>query len=80
MSTFIHKPGTGSLFKNDTKTKELQPDFTGKIIISNDCKEGDEIKLSGWIKQSSKGNFLSLSVNTYQPENKDTFLRGNNNE
>jgi hypothetical protein len=80
MTTFIHKPGTGCLFKNDNKTKELQPDFTGKIIISNDCKEGDEIKLSGWIKQSSKGNFLSLSINTYQPENKDTFLRSNNNE
>lgn len=78
MNTFIHKLGTGSLFKNENKTKELQPDFTGKIIISKDCKEGDEIKLSGWIKQSSKGNFLSLSVNTYQPENKDTFLRSNN--
>ena len=80
MTTFIHKPGTGSLFKNENKTKDLQPDFTGKIIISKDCKEGDEIKLSGWIKQSSKGNFLSLSINTYQPENKDTFLGGNNNE
>jgi len=39
MTIFTHKPGTGSLFKNQFKSKENQPDLTGKIILSKDLKE-----------------------------------------
>ena len=67
MSEFKHKPGTGSLFKNQYKTKELHPDFNGKIILSKSYKEGDELKFVAWTKKTEKGIFLSISENTYQP-------------
>lgn len=68
MTQFKHKPGTGSLFKNQYKTKELHPDFNGKIILSKSYIEGEELKISGWIKSSSNGIFLSLAENTFIKE------------
>ena len=56
------KDGTGSLFKNDRKEKETQPDYTGKIKIN-----GEEMQLSAWIKTSKKGTkFMSLSFKPFQ--------------
>lgn len=68
MTQFKHKPGTGSLFKNQYKTKELHPDFNGKIILSKSYKEGEELKISAWIKSSTNGIFLSLAENTFIKE------------
>ena len=31
--SFKHKPGNGSLFKNNYKEKEQQPDFQGSIVL-----------------------------------------------
>ena len=67
MTNFKHKPGTGSLFKNQYKTKELHPDFNGKIVLSKSYQEGDEVKFVAWTKKTEKGIFLSLSENTYDP-------------
>lgn len=47
----------GVLFINERKEKDTQPDRTGSINI-----EGVEYFLDGWIKDGSKGKFLSLSV------------------
>lgn len=68
MKTFQHKPGNGSLFQNQYKNKDTHPDYTGKILISRDYKAGDEIKLAAWKRESTKGTFLSLSENTYEPQ------------
>ena len=68
MNKFIHKQGSGSLFQNQYKNKDTHPDYTGKILISRDYKAGDEIKLSAWKRESTKGTFLSLSENTYEPK------------
>ena len=68
MNKFTHKPGSGSLFQNQYKNKDAHPDYTGKILISRDYKAGDEIKLAAWKKESTKGTFLSLSENTYEPQ------------
>ena len=67
MSEFKHKPGTGSLFKNQYKTKELHPDFNGKIILSKSYNGGDEVKFVAWAKKTEKGTYLSISENTYAP-------------
>lgn len=68
MTQFKHKAGTGSLFKNKYKTTDLHPDFNGKIILSKSYKEGEELKISGWIKSSTNGIFLSLAENTFIKE------------
>jgi hypothetical protein len=68
MSTFIHKVGTGSLFQNQFKNKDSHPDYTGKIILSQDYKAGDVLKIAAWKKISINGAFLSLSENTFDKE------------
>jgi len=48
----------GRLFKNERKTEERQPDFTGDINIA-----GVDHFLSAWKKTSKSGkNYLSISI------------------
>lgn len=47
----------GVLFLNDRKEQDSHPDRKGSINI-----EGKEYWLSGWDKQTSKGDTISLSV------------------
>jgi len=54
MSNFIHKPGTGSLFPNQFKTKDNQPDLTGVMVMSRDCKAGEKVKVAAWKKTQLK--------------------------
>ena len=68
MNKFEHKQGTGSLFKNQFKTKSNQPDFTGKIVVSRDYKAGEEIKFAAWKKESAKGTYLSISENNNESQ------------
>lgn len=53
---YHHKPNRGSMFENDRKMKETQPDFTGSIDVN-----GVTYWLSGW-KQISEGGKKYLSV------------------
>lgn len=62
MADFVHKPGTGSFFKNSYKEEgSNQPDWKGKIN-----HEGELIEFAGWIKDGKKGKYISLSVDTPQ--------------
>lgn len=48
----------GTLFKNDKKETEKQPDYKGKINV-----KGQDFYLSAWIKTSKDGNkYMSLAV------------------
>ena len=48
----------GILFRNDKKTDEKHPDYSGSINFN-----GVDCWLSGWIKESKEGKkFFSLSV------------------
>ena len=79
MQKFQHKPGYGSLFQIHNKFKENYPDYTGKIILSKQYNAGDEAKLAGWKRQSTKGEFLSLTENTYETQvNLESTFRSNN--
>ena len=52
------KDMTGSLFRNDRKERENQPDMTGELTI-----EGVAYRLAGWTKDASTGRrFLSLKA------------------
>jgi hypothetical protein len=54
---YIPKEGSGSLFKNDRKTTENHPDYTGSIMVNN-----RECYLSAWVKEGTKGKFFSVSI------------------
>jgi uncharacterized protein (DUF736 family) len=57
MTDYIRKNQKGTLFKNNRKESENQPDYNGN------AKVGDvEYSLSAWINESAKGNkYLSIS-------------------
>jgi hypothetical protein len=52
------KPGSFSLFKNDRKANESQPDYKGDGKDLN----GNDVWVSAWLKQGSKGEFFSCSL------------------
>jgi hypothetical protein len=54
---YVPKEGSGSLFKNDRKTTETHPDYTGSIMVNN-----RECYLSAWVKEGTKGKFFSVSI------------------
>ena len=54
---YIPKEGSGSLFRNERKTTENHPDYTGSIMVNN-----REHYLSAWVKEGTKGKFFSVSI------------------
>jgi len=46
-----------SLFKNEKKTKDTQPGYTGSINV-----EGVEYYLDAWVKDGKSGKFFSGSI------------------
>lgn len=50
------KENSGSLFKNDRREKDTQPNATGSCLI-----DGVEYFVSAWTKDGTKGKWQSLS-------------------
>jgi hypothetical protein len=59
------KPGFGSLRVNEKKQIPTHPDYTGSIILAEDAKAGDEIKLGAW---KNDYNGINLKQNTWKPD------------
>ena len=57
MAKYEHKMNTGSLFVNDRKQKEGDPDRTGTLNV-----DGKSYYISGWINTGTKGQWLKLAV------------------
>lgn len=55
--TYQHKNNSGSLFPNDRKDNEKQPDYKGSAII-----DGKEFWLSAWERQGGRGVYFSVSI------------------
>lgn len=53
---FEHKSNSGSIFRNDRKERESQPDHRG------DCKvNGDDYWISAWVNETNNGTkYFSL--------------------
>lgn len=52
------KDGSGSLFKNDRKESDNQPDYKGQIMVG-----GVQYWLSAWIKETDEGKkWMSISA------------------
>ena len=70
MDKFKNKNGNGSLFVNNYKEKETQPDYKGSIVL----QDGTEKQIAGWKKQDKNGKYyLSLSLS-------DIYKKKVNNE
>ena len=48
------KEGDVSIFKNEKKTADNQPDYTGELLW-----KGETVRLAFWKKESAKGTFLA---------------------
>lgn len=55
---YEQKPNSGSLFKNDKKTSDKHPEYTGTWKDA----DGKEWQLAAWVKEGKKGKFFSLSA------------------
>lgn len=64
---FEHKEGGMSIFKNEHKEKESQPDYTGSAKI-----DGKEKKISCWINEGKNGKYFSCKV-------QDPYVNPSNN-
>lgn len=53
---FEHKDNMGSLFKNDRKQNERQPDYRGEAKI-----DGRDYWISAWLKEGNRGKFFSFA-------------------
>ena len=54
---YTPKENTGVLFKNNKKTNEKQPDYTGNILVGT-----KEMQLAAWIKEGKNGKFMSIKL------------------
>ena len=62
---FVIEEGRGFLFKNNFKTKENQPDYTGNATV-----DGKKKKVSLWKKTTKKGDPM-LSITIADPVKKE---------
>ena len=69
MSDFKHKPGSGSIFKNNYKDKDTHPDYKGKIVL----QDGTEQDIALWIKDTATGGkFFSAAISNPYVKEEDT--------
>jgi hypothetical protein len=61
--TYVPKPSTGALFKNERKSKDIQPDYKGALCLP----DGSTVQLAGWVTQGANGKYLSLKIGTVLP-------------
>jgi len=72
-------PNSGALFTRDKKS-EKSPEWGGEInmeisllkrLIEESEDDGVKIKLSGWVRQGNRGEFISLKYDDFKPMSQD---------
>ena len=59
----MKKEMTGTIGTNLRKTKDSHPSHSGSAMI-----DGKEYWISGWVKASDRGSFLSMSFKAKEPK------------
>jgi hypothetical protein len=54
---YEQKEGDISIFKNNNKEKDSQPDYTGSALIN-----GQKMRVALWVKEGTKGKFFAGKV------------------
>jgi hypothetical protein len=62
---YQQKPGYFSIFPNDKKEKDTQPDWKGSITLP----DGSEFWFDAWNKQGAKGGFISGKIGNPKNQN-----------
>ena len=63
---YEQKNDSGSLFKNDKKEKEAQPDYKGTCVV-----DGVEKQMGAWLRESKNG-VKYMSIKFSEPYKKDS--------
>jgi len=71
----IERMGSGVLYTNEKRSSDKAPQFKGHIMISQDYKAGDKIKISAWLYNTPKGQLVSLSEDTWKPDGAQSYPR-----
>ena len=71
----IAQMGKGVLFQNTDRKHEKSPDWKGTILLSEDYKAGQTLKIAGWTKNTPKGQLISLSEDNWKPQNNQQYPR-----
>ena len=68
----IAQMGKGVLFQNEKK-HDRSPDWKGTLLLSEDYRAGQTLKIAGWTKQTPKGSLISLSEDNWKPDNNQQY-------
>jgi hypothetical protein len=72
---YQQKQNSGTLFKNERKTTDKHPDWNGTALI-----DGNEYKLSAWVKEGKKGKFFSISYTSSKPNQSNPSAHTDNDD
>jgi len=63
---YVHKPGKGSLFKNDNKTNDKQPDWSGLVTL----QDGTVQRIAIWntVSRNTGNPYLSVDISDPRPQ------------
>ena len=65
---FEHRDNSALLFLNTNKTKDNQPDYTGKGKL-----DGLPIELAGWKKTTNDKDMISMNIKKIEDNNDAPF-------
>ena len=69
------RPGKGVMYWEDEskRSSDKSPDYKGFLVLEMDYKAGEKLKLSAWVRPTSRGNNLvSLSEDNWSKRQRQT--------